>query len=178
MEALRQGVILFAPYRDRDSLAVAYYYSTGIFGERKGPALKDKRRNILSKILRQKRENVTLDDMLPWVWSLVNPTEKIYWDHFEQTNPTWKEEAAEKLWPIRATLMAQMEVAEEDLIAPGARTAKDPWWAEWEERKAAELAAHYAHGYHYPEEAYHAQEGEAAAYETQHEHEQEQPPPQ
>jgi len=139
IEALRQGQILYAPYRDRDALTITHFYRTGIFGERRGPALKDKRRNLLSKILREKREKVTVDDMLPWIWSLVNPAEKKFWEDFELANPGWREEAAEKLWPIRMALMAQLGVGEEDLVAAGVKSTKDSWWIEWEARKAAEF---------------------------------------
>ncbi|KAI9029204.1 hypothetical protein DFJ74DRAFT_765041 [Hyaloraphidium curvatum] len=144
VEALRQGVILFCPFRDKDSLTISYFYRTGIFGDRKGPHLKDKRRNILSKILRDQRYNVTVDTMVPWIFSLVNPAERPIWEAFEAANPGWKDEAAERMNALREEMMAELGVSEEDLIGPGHKATKDSWWHDWEIRRTE--AAYNAEG--------------------------------
>lgn len=175
IEALRQGVILFAPYVNKDQLTITHYFHTGIFADRRTPALKDKRRNILSKLLRERRSDVVLEDLLPWIpGSLVNPPEKPLWENFILNNPLWREQAAEKIWPIRMTLMAELGLSEEDLIPPSVKPIKDVWWAEWIARQGEgyvvgeEGQGHegYAeeHGHHEQHEHEQGQEGEQQYY--------------
>lgn len=123
-DALKQAVILFErpDIRDKDARAMKMFYDH-LTGNKINQDLKDRRRNVLTKIVREYGTETTLDDILPWQGGDVVKAKKGApptqtqkdWDAFKRKFKEYASQAQGKMKPMRTDLMTSLNITDDDI---------------------------------------------------------------
>ncbi len=138
VRALQLGTILFCPFREHDKATQNYFIDH--FGDRRDAIpLKDKRRNILSRLLKEIGPDVSVQELCPWIFSGINASVDAIWTEFQRRNPLWKYDAMLECIRLRYALLHAWGLQEGDLTQfLGGNQMKDPRWAATESRMIEE----------------------------------------